>query len=89
VLLATITNAAAGAPCCCCCCLQGEPKSSATGSSVRELPLPGQLRSMEVPDWAQFVAGGLNAPDLISRVALLPQVSFQAPVEWLWLWKHV
>jgi hypothetical protein len=58
----------------CCCCLQGEPKSSATGSSARELDLPGQLRSLEVQDWAQYLAGGLNAPDLISRVALLPQV---------------
>jgi hypothetical protein len=54
--------------------VQGEPKSSATGSSARELDLPGQLRSMEVQDWAQYLAGGLNAPDLISRVALLPQV---------------
>jgi hypothetical protein len=56
------------------CAVQGEPKSSATGSSARELDLPGQLRSMEVQDWAQYLAGGLNAPDLISRVALLPQV---------------
>lgn len=61
---------------------QGEPKSSATGSSARELELPGQLRSMEVQDWAQYLAGGLNAPDLISRVALLPQVRRGREVCW-------
>lgn len=53
---------------------QGEPKSSATGSSAKELDLPGHLRCMEVQDWAQYLCGGLNMPDLVSRVALLPQV---------------
>jgi hypothetical protein len=53
---------------------QGEPKSSATGSSAKELDLPGHLRCMEVQDWAQYLCGGLNMRDLVSRVALLPQV---------------
>jgi hypothetical protein len=53
---------------------QGEPKSSATGSSAKELDLPGHLRCMEVQDWAQYLCGGLNMKDLVSRVALLPQV---------------
>jgi hypothetical protein len=53
---------------------QGELKSSATGSSAKELDLPGHLRCMEVQDWAQYLCGGLNMRDLVSRVALLPQV---------------
>lgn len=53
---------------------QGEPKSSAVGAVARELELPGQLRSMEVQDWAQYLCGGVNVDDLVSRVALLPQV---------------
>jgi hypothetical protein len=53
---------------------QGEPQSSATGSSAKELDLPGHLRCMEVQDWAQYLCGGLNMRDLVSRVALLPQV---------------
>lgn len=53
---------------------QGEPKSSATGSNAKELDMPGHLKSMEVQDWAQYLCGGLNVPDLISRIALLPHV---------------
>jgi len=44
------------------------------GAVARELELPGQLRSMEVQDWAQYLCGGVNVDDLVSRVALLPQV---------------
>ncbi|KAF6256132.1 hypothetical protein COO60DRAFT_144260 [Scenedesmus sp. NREL 46B-D3] len=62
---------------------QGEPKSSATGSSAKELDLPGHLRCMEVQDWAQYLCGGLNMRDLVSRVALLPQGSSETAAECL------
>eukprot|EP00879_Flechtneria_rotunda_P015560 GHRR01016273.1.p1 GENE.GHRR01016273.1~~GHRR01016273.1.p1 ORF type:complete len:376 (+),score=247.41 GHRR01016273.1:1-1128(+) len=60
---------------------QGEPQSSAAGSSAKELDMPGHLRSMEAPDWAQYLCGGLNMPDMVSRVALLPQGSSETAAE--------
>ncbi|WIA14572.1 hypothetical protein OEZ85_003088 [Tetradesmus obliquus] len=62
---------------------QGEPKSVATGSSAKELDLPGHLRCMEAQDWAQYLCGGLNMKDLVSRVALLPQGSSETAAECL------
>jgi hypothetical protein len=38
---------------------------------------------MEAQDWAQYLCGGLNVEELISRVALLPQVR-----GWLGWWRR-
>jgi hypothetical protein len=58
---------------------------AATDAKKKTFELPGVLSSLEAADWAQHLCGGLNAPYLLSRVALLPQASKQGRGgEWVW-----